>query len=269
RKAGHPGARTARTAGGTCGRFRAGWHPPAGQPSEQATPDDVALILHTSGTTSRPKMVPLTHRNLTASALHIRSTLSLGPADRCLNVMPLFHIHGLIGALLSSLSAGGSVFCAPGFQAPLFLGWMREYQPTWHTAVPTMQQAILSRAENADEEFLPPSLRFIRSSSSALPPQVAARLEEVFHVPVIESYGMTEAAHQMASNPLPPGDELLGSALRAAPQPCRDLDPAAGGGRCRSQAGHPDPQCRLGAQERLLDAIRGWLTGPCCSEIPA
>jgi oxalate---CoA ligase len=189
------------------------------RPPALALPDDLALILHTSGTTSRPKMVPLTHRNLVASARHIRTTLRLGPDDRCLNVMPLFHIHGLIGAVLSSIAAGGSVVCAPGFQAPLFLEWVREFEPTWFTAVPTMHQAILARAEKTGKELALPRLRFIRSSSSALPAQVAARLEETFHVPVIESYGMTEAAHQMASNPLPPGLRKPGSVgLAAGPQ---------------------------------------------------
>ena len=116
----------------------------AGEPSG---PEDVALVLHTSGTTSRPKIVPLTHGNLTASARNIGRTLALQPADRCLVVMPLFHIHGLIGALLSSMAASGSVYCPPGFNALKFFAWLDDSQATWYTAVPTMHQTILARAE--------------------------------------------------------------------------------------------------------------------------
>ncbi|MGA9600403.1 MAG: acyl--CoA ligase [Methylocystis sp.] len=167
-----------------------------------ASPEDVALILHTSGTTSRPKIVPLSQHNVATSAQNIARTLDFSTADRALNVMPFFHIHGLIAGLLAPLSRGGSVFCTPGFNALKFFGWMEEAKPTWFTAVPTMHQAILSRAGHHREEILRHPLRFIRSSSSSLPPQVIAELEATFHAPVIEAYGMTEAAHQMASNPL-------------------------------------------------------------------
>ena len=169
-----------------------------------AEPHGVALVLHTSGTTSRPKIVPLSHANVCASAHSVRAALELTPADRCLNVMPLFHIHGLAAALLASLAAGGSVVCAPGFYAPDLLDWLARERATWYTAVPSMHQAILARAAAAREAIARLSLRFIRSCSSALPPQVMAELEEAFGVPVIEAYGMTEAAHQIASNPLPP-----------------------------------------------------------------
>ena len=181
-----------------------------------AEPEDVALILHTSGTTSRPKMVPLTHQNLCTSARNIANTLALTPGDRCLNVMPLFHIHGLIGALLSSISAGANVVCTPGFYAPSFLEWLDTHQPTWYSAVPTMHQQILSRAVAQQAIVDHCAVRFIRSSSAPLPPQIMAELERVFDVPVIESYGMTEAAHQMASNPLPPQTRKPGSVGIAA-----------------------------------------------------
>ena len=182
-------------------------------------PDDVALILHTSGTTSRPKIVPLTQRNVCTSARNIVQTLELTPTDRCLNIMPLFHIHGLIGAVLSSLAAGGSVWCAPGFYALRFFAWMEETAPSWYSAVPTMHQAILARAGRNRAAVEAAGLRFIRSSSSSLPPQVMGALEEAFGCPVIESYGMTEAAHQMASNPLPPGARKAGSVgLAAGPE---------------------------------------------------
>ena len=165
------------------------------------TDDDVALILHTSGTTSRPKIVPLLQSNVAASAHNIAASLNLSSGDRCLNVMPLFHIHGLLAAVSASLSVGASIWCAPGFDALRFFGWMRDATPTWYTAVPTMHQAILSRAgRNADViEEVP--LRFLRSSSASLPGQVMEALRETFNAPVIEAYGMTEAAHQMCCNP--------------------------------------------------------------------
>jgi acyl-CoA synthetase (AMP-forming)/AMP-acid ligase II len=171
-------------------------------PVRAASPDDIALVLHTSGTTSRPKIVPLAHKNIAASAANIRNTLSLTADDRGLVIMPLFHIHGLIAALSAPLSAGGEVCCSPGFNALKFFAWLDEVKPTWYTGVPTMHQAILLRAPGNAESVKNHRLRFIRSSSSALPPTVIAELERVFGVPVIEAYGMTEAAHQMASNPL-------------------------------------------------------------------
>jgi len=181
-----------------------------------AQAQDVALVLHTSGTTSRPKIVPLRHANVTASAHHIARALALTADDRCLNIMPLFHIHGLIAATLSSLGAGGSVFCTPGFNAFRFFGWFESAQPTWVTAVPTMYQALLPYAERNREIIARGRLRLLRSSSASLPPQVMTALEAAFGVPVIESYGMTEASHQMASNPLPPARRHPGSVGIAA-----------------------------------------------------
>ena len=181
-----------------------------------ADSSDIALVLHTSGTTSRPKIVPLSHQNICASAAHVAQSLALGPSDLCLNVMPLFHIHGLIAAVLSSLGAGASVFCTPGFNGLKFFSWLREAAPSWYTAVPTMHQAILERAARNREVIEASRLRLIRSSSASLPPQVMKALEETFHAPVIESYGMTEAAHQMTSNPLPPRERKPGSVGVAA-----------------------------------------------------
>ena len=133
--------------------------------------DDIALILHTSGTTSRPKIVPLLHSNVAASAHNVMTSLDLTAADRCLNIMPLFHIHGLIAAVSASLAAGGSVWCSAGFDGLRFFRFLKEAQPTWYTAVPTMHQAILSRAtRNADVTAGTP-LRFLRSSSAPLPAQ--------------------------------------------------------------------------------------------------
>ncbi|PPQ37437.1 acyl--CoA ligase [Rhodopila globiformis] len=175
----------------------------AAHPGE-AEAQDVALVLHTSGTTSRPKIVPLRHVNITASAYHIAETLALTPDDVCLNIMPLFHIHGLIAATLSSLAAGAAVCCSPGFNAFRFFTWFSEARPTWYTAVPTMHQAILELAPRNREAIEAGRLRFVRSSSSSMPGPVMTAIEKAFGVPLIEAYGMTEASHQMASNPLPP-----------------------------------------------------------------
>ena len=165
--------------------------------------DDVALILHTSGTTSAPKIVPLTHNNICAMAKNNQVALELNAADLCLNIMPLFHSTGLVGVILSSLISGAGVVCPPGFYAPQFFGWLSEFRPTWFTAVPSMYQAILARARNYSQKPVSTSLRFIRSSSSPLPQQLMSDLEQLFRVPVIESYGMTECG-MIACNPLPP-----------------------------------------------------------------
>jgi acyl-CoA synthetase (AMP-forming)/AMP-acid ligase II len=180
---------------------------------------DVALVLHTSGTTSRPKIVPLTHTNVCASARNIAKTTRFTADDRGLNIMPLFHIHGLIAGVLAPLSQGGSVSCTAGFNALKFFGQMDEVKPTWYTAVPTMHQTIVSRAANNADVIARNPLRFIRSSSASLPPQVLSELEATFNAPVIEAYGMTEAAHQMACNPLPPAQRKPGKVgLAAGPE---------------------------------------------------
>ena len=192
--------------------------PLTGTPAQAglAEAEDVALVLHTSGTTARPKIVPLRQINITASAYHIGEALQHSPDDVCLNIMPLFHIHGLIAAVLSSLAAGAAVSCTPGFNAFKFFSQFDEVRPTWFTAVPTMHQALLGLAARNKEIIAKGRLRLIRSSSASLPPQVMTELEDVFHVPVIESYGMTEAAHQMAANPLPPRRHFPGSVGIAA-----------------------------------------------------
>ena len=201
------------------GSFRL--EPLAPMPAKASAPgpagdEDVALLLHTSGTTSRPKLVPLLQRNISASAGNIASTLGLGPDDNCLSIMPLFHIHGLIGGVLSSLSAGARVSCTPGFNALRFFHWMDELRPTWTTGVPAMHRAILERAKRNPEVLQRRHLRLVRSSSASLRPALMAQIEQTFGAPVIESYGMTEASHQMASNPLPPLPRKAGSVGRAA-----------------------------------------------------
>ena len=171
--------------------------------------EDVALFLHTSGTTSRPKGVPLTHGNLTASIKNIGDTYRLTPDDKAMVVMPLFHVHGLIGVSLSTLSTGGSLVIPPRFSASRFWGEQQESGATWYSAVPTIHQILLARAD--DEGAPHESFRLIRSCSSALAPAVFEQLEARFGAPVLEAYGMTEASHQMSSNLLPPGERMPGT----------------------------------------------------------
>ncbi|MEY2552577.1 MAG: hypothetical protein QOC57_437 [Ilumatobacteraceae bacterium] len=185
--------------------------PPAttsgGSSAQRPAADDQALVLHTSGTTSRPKIVPLRQRNLAWSARNIAAALQLTPADRSLNVMPLFHIHGIMAGLLAPLSAGAAVVCTPGFDAFKFHRWVDALHPTYYSAVPTMHQMLLARAPEPRST----TLRFVRSSSAALPGPVLEGLEALFQVPVVEAYGMTEASHQMTCNPLPPAATKPGS----------------------------------------------------------
>ncbi|MEW6450486.1 MAG: AMP-binding protein [Pseudomonadota bacterium] len=176
----------------------------------------VALYLYTSGTTSKPKLVPLRHRNLVASAANMARTLELSSSDRCLNLMPLFHIHGLMGGLLAPLGAGGSTVCPPSLQPGKFMRWMETTRPTWYTAVPTMHRMVVSEAKAHGDVIKRYPLRFVRSSSAPLPAQLFDQLTNTFAAPVLEAYSMTEAAHQMTCNPLGPGRQKRGTVGVAA-----------------------------------------------------
>jgi acyl-CoA synthetase (AMP-forming)/AMP-acid ligase II len=189
--------------------------PAAGPAPEAPRPDDRALFLHTSGTTSRPKGVPLTHANLMASIRNIATHYRLTPEDTGLVVMPLFHVHGLIGATLSTFLAGGTVIVPARFSAGAFWPAVQAHRATWYSAVPTIHQVLLARADS-DGAPSRSGLRFIRSCSSALAPATLAQLEARFGAPVLEAYGMTEASHQMASNPLPPDPHKPGTVGRGS-----------------------------------------------------
>lgn len=168
----------------------------------QASGGDDAFILLTSGTTSRPKIVPLTQAGACRSAYNAGASLALGHRDRLLNVMPLFHAHGLFSGVLTALAAGSSVVCTSGFDADAFFGWLKAFQPTWYTAVPTIHRAVLATARRHPQDARKRCLRLVRSASSSLPADVLGGLEALFGVPVIETYGMTEAASQIAANPV-------------------------------------------------------------------
>lgn len=170
-------------------------------------PSQTAFVLHTSGTTGRPKAVPLTHGNMARTVTNIIRTYKLTDADTGYLVMPLFHVHGLLCGFLAQLGAGGTVVVPPKFSAHAFWPDFTKYKCNWYTAVPTIHQFLL-------KSKLPspvPEIRFIRSCSSALAPSVLRSLEETFHAPVLEAYAMTEACHQMTSNNLPPGKRKPGT----------------------------------------------------------
>ncbi|KAF2471924.1 acetyl-CoA synthetase-like protein, partial [Lindgomyces ingoldianus] len=200
------GSEVALEVGGNDGmriKKRAGVHEPQ--------PKDVALILHTSGTTGRPKAVPLSHQNLCQTMKNIQTTYDLLSADRTMLVMPLFHVHGLLAGFLSPLMSGGSVIVPVRFSASEFWRDFVKHEANWYTAVPTMHQILLKNEMPSPM----PKIRFIRSCSSPLSPTVHKQLETVMNAPVVEAYAMTEAAHQMTSNPLPPASRKPGSVGKA------------------------------------------------------
>ena len=226
--------------------------------------DNEALVLHTSGTTSRPKVVPLLQRNIIASANNISSSLELSADDHCLNIMPLFHIHGLIAVLCASLSKGASICCSSGFNAIGFLELAKSEQISWYSGVPTMHQAILLRAKRNQEAAKALSLRFIRSSSASLPPAVFDALVDSFDCPVIEAYGMTEAAHQMTSNPLGAGRQKAGHVgIVTSPQVCiMDNDghilPQGGEGEVCIKGDNVTPGYENNEAANLSSFTNGW-----------
>lgn len=182
---------------------------PSGKKAVEPTPDDIALVLHTSGSTGRPKRVPLRHFNLAVSAANIASAYALTDEDVSLCIMPLFHIHGLIGSAMSTLLSGGTLVVPAKFNALTFWKTVKEHRVTWYSGVPSMHQVLLARTHHKPVEA--GTLRFIRSCSAPLSPELIHKIEGIFGVPFVEAYGMTEAAHQMTSNPLPPRYRKAGS----------------------------------------------------------
>jgi acyl-CoA synthetase (AMP-forming)/AMP-acid ligase II len=181
-----------------------------GKTAAPPNPDGIALVLHTSGSTGRPKRVPLRHRNLAVSAQNIIRHYNLSPDDVALVAMPLFHVHGLVASTLSTLASGGTVVVPPKFNPLSFWRTVRDTRSTWYSAVPTIHSLLLARA-TAERPQGAENLRFIRSCSAPLSPEMMHSLESAFGAPVLEAYGMTEASHQMASNPLPPAKRKPGS----------------------------------------------------------
>lgn len=229
-------------------------------PAVVATPvepeSDIALFLHTSGSTSRPKGVPLTHANLMASIGNIGRTYAFDRNDRSLLVMPLFHVHGLMAGLLAPLAFAASVHLPRSgrFSASTFWRDISACGATWYTAVPTIHQILLARRAEDYPRDDPPKLRFIRSCSSPLAPALLAEMEASFSAPVLEAYAMTEAAHQVASNPLPQdGPHKPGSVGRAQGVDIAILD----------ETGTPCPASTVGEVcIRGRNVTRGYLNNP-------
>jgi acyl-CoA synthetase (AMP-forming)/AMP-acid ligase II len=182
---------------------------PTGATATAPTADDIALILHTSGSTGRPKRVPLRHFNLAVSSANIANTYALSEEDVSLCIMPLFHIHGLVGSTMATLLSGGAVVVPSKFNALSFWRTVGEHRVTWFSGVPTMHQLLIARAHHKPAEAA--SLRFIRSCSAPSSTELIHKIEALLEVPFVEAYGMTEAAHQMTSNPLPPRQRKAGS----------------------------------------------------------
>jgi oxalate---CoA ligase len=177
--------------------------PDSARPLPHVDDDAVALVLHTSGTTGAPKGVYLRHRNLVASIGNIAAGYELTADDVSYCVMPLFHVHGLVASTFAALARGGTVVVPPRFSASSFWGDVAQWGATWFSAVPTIHRTLLLRSDDAPIGSAH-TLRFARSCSSALAPTVWREFERRFGVPLVEAYGMTEASHQMSTNPLPP-----------------------------------------------------------------
>jgi acyl-CoA synthetase (AMP-forming)/AMP-acid ligase II len=231
------GGQAARTAAGDChiaiieasldrdGQVRFSFPDTPANGNREQHPPEAALILHTSGTTSRPKRVPLAHANLLTSARNVAQTYQLTASDVSMCVMPLFHVHGLVASTLATFATGGTVAVPAKFNPLSFWSTVRENIATWYSAVPTIHQVLLSRAKGARPSGAE-QLRFIRSCSASLAPQLMSEMEATFGAPVLEAYGMTEAAHQMASNPLPPFPRKPGSVGRGTAVEIAILDEA-------------------------------------------
>jgi acyl-CoA synthetase (AMP-forming)/AMP-acid ligase II len=221
---------------------------------EPGSPEDVALILHTSGTTSRPKQVPLRQRNLMASARTIAAHYRLDQADVSFCVMPLFHIHGLVASTFAALGAGGAVIAPRRFTPQRFWPQAREHGATWLSAGPTLHQMILDRVGDSSP---PGTLRFVRSCSSALAPALLERAEQIYQAPMLEAYGMTEASHQMTSNPLPPAGRIPTSVGVPTGTEIRIVD----------QAGTPLPAGRAGEVViRGPGVMSGYVSNPAATD---
>ena len=218
------------------GTFRLTGTPTGEGPHSRTAIGDVALVLYTSGTTSRPKIVPLTHENLMAAANNFTDWYKLEPADRNHSFMPYFHLQGILGGMLTSLASGGSIVSGRGFDGDSFFELLDEFGPNWYTGGPTYHQAILSRAHRHRDTIARRPLRFIRSSSAPLAPQVMLELEHLFGVPVLEGFGLTETCMHSLSNPLPPAIRKPGSVGLSAgtevsviDETGRDVAPGASG----------------------------------------
>ena len=166
-----------------------------------------ALLIYTSGTTGMPKGVLHSHRSLLFSGANIVTAHQLSPSDRAFCVLPLYHINGQCVTVMAPLVAGGSVVIPNKFSARDFWTRMHDNKCTWFSVVPTIVSLLLHGTDNAPSSHV----RFGRSASSALPPEVHKQFEKKFAVPLVETMGLTETAAQILSNPPPPQKGKYGS----------------------------------------------------------
>ena len=170
-----------------------------------------AILMRTSGTTADPKLVGLSHANVTAATVAMASVFKLAPDDICLTPMPLHHVHGLIAGALSALAAGSSIHCCESFSPQAFDAALRGFSPTWLTAAPALHLAMCDYYANKGARPGIATLRRFRSSSAPLAPSSVRALEDLYDAPLLETYGLTETASTICSNLLAPGQRKLGS----------------------------------------------------------
>ncbi|MBV1903158.1 MAG: non-ribosomal peptide synthetase, partial [Marinosulfonomonas sp.] len=176
----------------------------ATQRFDKPGPDDLAIVLLTSGTTGQSKIVPLTHQNLWTGASDVARSLGLGPDDCVLSMWEQAHIGGISDLLLAPLISGGSIFAAGGFNANRFFEFLPAVKPTWFQGVPTTVRELHRHAIRRQIPCQNTSLRFLRSVAAALPADWMKDLEKLFDVPVIQTFGMTEASPLITSTRLAP-----------------------------------------------------------------
>jgi oxalate---CoA ligase len=179
-------------------------------PSEDPDPEAPAFILHTSGTTADPNLVPFSHRNMLAAAARVQSWFALTPQDRCLSVSPIHYSHGITTTVLPPLLTGGSIALPANPSLVDLSEWFGTLAPTWYSAGPTLHLAVLEKARAWPDARSLHSLRFISSAGAAIAEELRENMESVLGIPVLEHYGSSETA-QLAANAPPPGRSKPGT----------------------------------------------------------
>jgi acyl-CoA synthetase (AMP-forming)/AMP-acid ligase II/acyl carrier protein len=187
---------------------------------------DIAAVLLTSGSTSTPKVVPLTHRNLMTGAEQVGRSLDLSPRDRCLVLWAQHHIGGLVDLLLAPLAAGGAIINGGSFSLETFWSLLRSCKPTWTQFVPTTLDETLRDSERRSDPLSPNSLRFIRCVAAPITPSLWEQAEAAFACPLVHTYGMTEASPLITSTPLDSARRVQGSSGRSQGTIIRIVDDA-------------------------------------------
>ena len=197
--------------------------PEVALPTPAPSPEALALLMYTSGTTGRPKGVMLTQSNLAANALAIATEHALTPRDRVLGVLPLYHINAFAVTMLAPLASGGSVAMAPRFSAARFWAQALDRHCTWLNVVPTIVSYLIE-ASDAPPKAALEAIRFLRSASAALPPEHLRAFEQRYGIGIVETMGLTETVAPSFSNPLEAAQRKLGAVGRASGCEARIID---------------------------------------------